>query len=82
MKGLQHNVIEIRDTDNKEIERILVFLKPGEHKINISNTRQQARDILQKVKVKRTFSLPVNGRVATAIALAVSAVMFLVFALL
>ncbi len=53
MKGLQHDVIEIRDTHSEEIDRILVFLKPGEHKIDIGSTRRQAEDILQKVKVKK-----------------------------
>ncbi len=54
MRGLQHNVIEIRDTDNREIEKILVFLKPGDHKIDVANTGVQAADILRKVKVKKT----------------------------
>ncbi len=53
MKGLQHDVIEIRETDSEEIEKILVFLKPGEHKINVSATRAEAADILQRVKIKK-----------------------------
>ncbi len=53
MKGLQHDVIEIRDTKSEEIDRILVFLKPGDHKIDLNTTRRQAEDILEKVKVKR-----------------------------
>lgn len=54
MHGLQHNVIEIKDTRNEDIERILIFLRPGEHKINVDATRKDAQDILRKVKVKRT----------------------------
>ena len=53
MKGLQHNVIEIKDTDNEKIEKILVFLKPGQNKIDVACAGQEARDILQKVKVRR-----------------------------
>lgn len=53
MKGLQHNVIEIKDTQNDGIEKILVFLKPGQNKIDIESAGQDARDILQKVKVRR-----------------------------
>lgn len=52
MKGLQHNVIEIKDTQNSEIEKILVFLRPGRHKINVDNTRKDAQEILQKVKIR------------------------------
>ena len=54
MHGLQHNVIEIKDTRNEDIERILIFLRPGEHKINVDTTRKDAQDILQKVRIKRT----------------------------
>ena len=53
MKGLQHNVIEIKDTDNEDIEKILVFLKPGQNKIDIASTGRDARDILRKVKVRK-----------------------------
>lgn len=69
MRGLQHNVIEIKDTENDEIERILVFLKPGTHTINVSNTGQEAKDILQKVKVRRSLpKIRINPSVATALA--------------
>ncbi|MBQ8603278.1 MAG: hypothetical protein IJ410_00330 [Oscillospiraceae bacterium] len=53
MKGLQHNVIEIKDTQNEGIDRILVFLKPGQNKIDVESTGREARDILSKVKVRR-----------------------------
>lgn len=53
MHGLQHNVIEIKDTRNDDIERILIFLRPGEHKINVDATRKDAQDILQKVRIRR-----------------------------
>ncbi len=62
MKGLQHNVIEIKDTQNNEIEKILVFLRPGRHKIDVNNTRKDAQEILQKVNIRkesrRFFSHP------------------------
>ncbi len=63
MKGLQHKVIEIHDTKNKEIEKILVFLKPGEHSINVANTRKDAQEILENLKIKKrekTFFTPLN----------------------
>ena len=53
MKGLHHSVIEIRDTQNSEIEKILVFLRPGQQKIDVDTTRAQAQDILQKVKIRQ-----------------------------
>ncbi len=53
MKGLQHKVIEIHDTKNKEIEKILVFLKPGDHSVNVANTRKDAQAILENLKIKK-----------------------------
>lgn len=53
MRGLQHNVIEINDTENTDIEKILIFLKPGQHRISVDNTRRDAAEILKKVRVKR-----------------------------
>ena len=51
MKGLQHSVIEIKDTENKNIEKILVFLSPHQQKIDVAATRKEAQEILQKVKI-------------------------------
>lgn len=56
MKGLHHSVIEIKDTQNSEIEKILVFLRPGQQKIDIDATRQDAQEILQKVKIRDRMS--------------------------
>ena len=55
MKGSRHNVIEIKDTKNNNIEKILVFLTPGQNKIDIDTTRKEAEDILRKVKVRKKF---------------------------
>ena len=52
MKGLQHSVIEIKDTENKNIEKILVFLSPHQQKIDVAATRKEAQEILQKVKIR------------------------------
>ena len=52
MKGLQHSVIEIKDTDNKNIEKILVFLSPHQQKIDVDTTRKEAQEILEKVKIR------------------------------
>ena len=53
MRGLQHNVIEIQDTESNNIEKILVFLRPGDNKIDVNTTRKEAQDILQKVRVRK-----------------------------
>ena len=55
MRGLQHNVIEIQDTESNNIEKILVFLRPGDNKIDVGTTRKEAQDILRKVKVRRNL---------------------------
>ena len=52
MKGLHHSVIEIKDTENSNIEKILVFLKPQRQKIDVGTTRKEAQEILRKVKIK------------------------------
>lgn len=54
MHGLQHKVIEINVTENSEIEKILVFLRPGDHQINVANTRSEAEDILSKMEIVKT----------------------------
>ena len=61
MKGLHHSVIEIKDTENNNIEKILVFLKPQRQNIDVGTTRKEAQEILQKVKIKDripTFAIP------------------------
>ena len=55
MKGLHHSVIEIKDTENTNIDKILVFLKPQRQKIDVATTRKEAQEILQKVKLKKQF---------------------------
>ena len=83
MRGLQHNVIEIKDTQNEEIDRILVFLKPGNHSVELAGTRQQAEDILRKVRVHRRMpSLKVNHHIVTAVVVAGMVVLALILALL
>ncbi len=59
MKGLHHSVIEIKDTENSNIEKILVFLKPQRQKIDVNTTRKEAQEILQKVKLKNRIPHPV-----------------------
>lgn len=51
MKGLHHSVIEIKDTQSSEIEKILVFLRPGQRQIDVDTTRKEAQEILQKVRI-------------------------------
>ena len=56
MKGLRHNVIEINDTGNENIERILVFLKPQTAEIVLAATRAQATKLLADLEVKKVRS--------------------------
>ena len=57
MKGLRHNVIEINDTNNDNIERILVFLKPQAADVALAATRAQATQLLQELEIKKTRRL-------------------------
>ena len=56
VKGLRHNVIEINDTGNENIERILVFLKPQTAEIALAATRAQATKLLADLEVKKVRS--------------------------
>jgi len=51
MKGLHHSVIEIKDTQSSEIEKILVFLRPGQRQIDVDTTRKEAQEILRQVRI-------------------------------
>lgn len=54
MRGLKHNVIEINDTENENIEKILVFLKPHTPEIALAATRAQATQLLSQLEVRST----------------------------
>ena len=53
VKGLRHNVIEINDTENDDIERILVFLKPQATEVAIAASRAQASQLLKELEIKK-----------------------------
>ncbi|MBQ9845527.1 MAG: hypothetical protein IJO54_05535 [Oscillospiraceae bacterium] len=57
MKGLKHNVIEINDTQNDNIDRILVFLKPQASDVAVMTTRAEAAKILQELEVRNAGGL-------------------------
>ena len=57
MRGLKHNVIEINDTKNDDIDRILVFLKPHASDVAVMNSRAEAEKILQELEVKKAREL-------------------------
>lgn len=80
MRGLQHNVIEIKDTENTNIDKILVFLKPHRQQIDVKTTRKEAQEILQKVKIRdKAPSLKFDLRlIAMVLSLIVSAFTLLV----
>ena len=71
VKGLRRNVIEINDTDNENIERILVFLKPQAADVAIGSTRAQATQLLQELEIKKVRRF---GRKQLWTALAVAAI--------
>ncbi|MEG1895372.1 MAG: hypothetical protein RR162_03955 [Oscillospiraceae bacterium] len=58
MRGLKHNVIEINDTDNANIERILVFLTPQAEKVSVMTTRQEASRLLKQLDIKKVKDKP------------------------
>lgn len=75
MKGLRHNVIEINDTENDNIDRILVFLKPQAEKVAITTTRAQATQLIKELDIRKVKST--NRRRIGITAAAVSAIVAL-----
>ncbi|MBR5252119.1 MAG: hypothetical protein IKV52_04790 [Oscillospiraceae bacterium] len=73
MKGLRHNVIEINDTDNDNIERILVFLKPQATEVAIAASRAQASQLLKELEIKKSRRItPKHIAIAVAVVVAVA----------
>ena len=70
MKGLKHNVIEICDTDNDNIDKILVFLKPEAANVALMTTRAQAAEMLKELDVKKTAKIWRSPKVLWGIAAA------------
>jgi len=83
MKGLHHSVIEIKDTQHRDIEKILVFLKPDRNKIDVDTATQDARDILQKVKFRHKLYKHIShikaGLVRSALVLVLLTLLFVIF---
>ena len=81
MKGLKHNVIEICDTQNDNIDKILVFLKPDATNVALMTTRAQAAEMLKQLDVKKTAKVWRNPRIlwgiaAAAVIIALAAILF------
>ena len=73
VKGLRHNVIEINDTDNDNIERILVFLKPQATEVAIAASRAQASQLLKELEIKKSRRItPKHIAIAAAVVVAVA----------
>ena len=81
MKGLRHNVIEINDTDNENIERILVFLRPQAAEIALGSTRAQATQLLQELEIKKVRRFGKKQLAAVCAVIAVLVVTAVVIAL-
>ena len=81
MKGLQHNVIEINDTQNDNIDKILVFLKPEVSKVALMTTRAQAAEMLKDLDVKHTKKPSANKKLmwlaAIGVIIALAAILFI-----
>ena len=81
MKGLKHNVIEICDTQNDNIDKILVFLKPEATNVALMTTRAQAAEMIKQLDVKKTAKVWRNPRIlwgitAAAVIIAVAVILF------
>ena len=70
MKGLIHNVIEICDTQNDNIDKILVFLKPEATNDALMTTRAQAAEMIKQLDVKKTAKVWRNPRILWGVAAA------------
>ena len=81
MKGLKHNVIEICDTQNDNIDKILVFLKPEATNVALMTTRAQAAEMIKQLDVKKTAKVSRNPRIlwgiaAAGVIIALAAILF------
>ena len=74
VKGLRHNVIEINDTDNDNIERILVFLKPQATEVAIAASRAQASQLLKELEIKKSRRITPRHIAVAAVIVAVAVV--------
>lgn len=74
MRGLKHNVIEINDTKNDDIDRILVFLKPHASDVAVMNSRAEAEKILQELEVKKARELSPAAKLWIALAIAAASI--------
>ena len=81
MKGLRHNVIEINDTNNDNIDRILVFLKPQAADVAITVTRAQAAQLLQELEIKKVKRFERKHMLAAAAAAALLLTLCLIIVL-
>lgn len=77
MKGLRHNVIEIKDTENDNIEKILVFLKPHAGDVALMTTRAEATELLKELEVKKCRPVLQKKWLWSAVAVAVAALLLL-----
>ncbi len=81
MKGLKHNVIEICDTQNDNIDKILVFLKPDATNVALMTTRAQAAEMIKELDVKKTSDMwrrpkLLWGVAAAVVIIAVAVILF------
>ncbi len=82
MKGLKHNVIEINDTQNEAIDRILVFLKPDATDIAVMSTRAQATALLKELDIQKVSKKPKYLRAIIAASIGIIAILILLFFIL
>lgn len=81
MRGLQHNVIEIQDTENKNIEKVLVFLKPQAEKVTVNSARSEVQQLLKEIdvtSVREKFPLWTKLLIAGAALVALAIIILLI----
>ncbi len=54
IKGINHQVIEVTDTDNRYYERALLVVRPEYASISREVLEKQARELLQKMDIVST----------------------------
>ncbi|MEG0305665.1 MAG: hypothetical protein RR576_08285 [Oscillospiraceae bacterium] len=71
MKGVNRKVIEIVDTENEAIERVLVFFKPGSENMKLSTQKNEAEKYVAGLVCWR--KLPWLGKARALMAIGVIA---------
>lgn len=64
MRGINKRIIEITDTDNEAIEKILIVIKPGAKHVHLAQQKEQAEKYSASLVSYRRFPFLKNIRPA------------------